>query len=154
MDEHMFSSKVEQQTDTYTVTFYNGNVKYIEDTVTAGQPVNKPEIDPVRVGYNFAGWYRDSSCTIRHVFSEAVNGDISLYASWVHRTYHVRFDACEFAHPSTQVVVHGTYVLEPDVSYPGYIMEGWYTDETYTNRYNFNTKVTGPLCLYAKWIPL
>ncbi len=38
---------------------------------------------PERDGYSFAGWYKDSACTIAWIFSEdAVPGDITLYAKW------------------------------------------------------------------------
>lgn len=46
----------------------------------------------------------------------------------------------------------GTTVSEPDVSYRvGYFVDGWYTDETYTNAYDFEVPVTGPMVLYAHW---
>ena len=33
----------------------------------------------------------------------------------------------------------------------GYIFQGWYTEATYINQWNFNTVVPGDMTLYAKW---
>ena len=38
---------------------------------------------PIRDGYAFVGWYRDSACTIAWNFAaNTVTGDITLYAKW------------------------------------------------------------------------
>ena len=39
-----------------------------------------------------------------------------------------------------------------DLSAPGYIFLGWYTDEAGTQEYDFNSLVKGGFTLYAKWI--
>ena len=33
----------------------------------------------------------------------------------------------------------------------GYTFIGWYTDKDYKNKYDFNTKITSDITLYAKW---
>ena len=38
---------------------------------------------PVRAGYNFGGWYKESACTTPWNFaSDVVNSDVTLYAKW------------------------------------------------------------------------
>ena len=134
----------------YPVIFYTGKVHYLEETVSAGQTVNEP-LPPTRDGYDFTGWYQDEAGTQPYGFSAPINHETRLYAGWKLKSHVVRFEACGPANPTTQVALHGSLASEPDVYYSGYLLDGWYTEADYINRYNFNTKVTGPLCLYAKW---
>ena len=41
-------------------------------------------------------------------------------------------------------------VVDPNVG--SFTFEGWYTEETLENKYDFNTPITNDLTLYAKWI--
>jgi uncharacterized repeat protein (TIGR02543 family) len=53
---------------------------------------------------------------------------------------------------TTQTVKDGAQVSKPyDPSNSGYTFEGWYTDSTFKNAYDFRTPVKGDLDLYAKW---
>ena len=68
-----------------TVTF---NVDGEETTVSAmnGKKVAKPEA-PVKEGYTFIGWYKDSSYNEVYNFDvEVVKGDLTLYARFVETT--------------------------------------------------------------------
>ena len=53
----------------------------VVSTVADGEPVAKPD-DPVREGYDFAGWYTDEACTVAYDFAAPVEGDMTLYAKW------------------------------------------------------------------------
>lgn len=49
--------------------------------------------------------------------------------------------------------VHGAKVAEPNAPVKqGYTFAGWFTNTACENAYNFNTKLTGSLTLYAKWV--
>lgn len=51
------------------------------------------------------------------------------------------------------LVMEGASVSEPE-SIPvrdGYVFSGWYTDEAYTQRYDFTQPVENSMTLYAKW---
>ena len=52
---------------------------------------------------------------------------------------------------SDVTVTSGSTVSAPAVSYVGYTLEGWYTEDTHTNKYEFETEVTTDLNLYANW---
>jgi uncharacterized repeat protein (TIGR02543 family) len=53
---------------------------------------------------------------------------------------------------TTQTVKDGAQVSKPyNPSNSGYTFEGWYTDSTFKNAYDFRTPVKGDLDLYAKW---
>ncbi len=54
-----------------------------------------------------------------------------------------------------QEIVAGDKVERPaDPTLSGYTFGGWYTDDTYTVAYDFDTPVTEDLWLYAKWEPV
>ena len=51
-----------------------------------------------------------------------------------------------------QYVFPGGTVSKPaDPARSGYAFDGWYTENTYENPYDFHAAVTGSLTLYAKW---
>ena len=54
--------------------------------------------------------------------------------------------------PEEKNVGKGTAVSEPSTpTREGYTFEGWYTDQRFTNKYDFVTLVTEDITLYAKW---
>ena len=62
----------------------------------------------------------------------------------------------EPSHTDTWLVVSGGKIVEPVYSAPvreHYTVEGWYTDASRTNAYDFNTAVTENKTLYAGWTP-
>ena len=46
-----------------------------------GDKLTNPET-PVKDGYTFAGWYKDSACTQAWDFETGIPGDMTLYAKW------------------------------------------------------------------------
>ena len=79
----------------YTVTFDSaGGSAVTAQTIEAGQKATKPA-DPTKAGYDFKGWTLNGSA---YDFNSAVNGDITLVATWeqqqvVPTTYTVSFAA-------------------------------------------------------------
>ena len=79
----------------YTVTFdSNGGSAVTAQSIEAGQKATKPA-DPTKDGYDFKGWTLNGSA---YDFNTAVNGDITLVATWeqqqvVPTTYTVSFAA-------------------------------------------------------------
>lgn len=71
------------------------------------------------------------------------------------KRYTVTFDANgkDAAMPDSQRVKEGKVATEPSTKpqCKGYTFAGWYTDEAYTQAYDFSTPVTADLTLYAKW---
>ena len=49
--------------------------------VEKGNAVSEPAA-PVKDGFEFEGWYKDSALTIPYDFSEKVSGNLTLYAKW------------------------------------------------------------------------
>ncbi len=52
----------------------------------------------------------------------------------------------------TQTVPDGGKAVQPeDPAQEGYTFDGWFTDSSFTQKYDFNTPVKGNIDLYAKW---
>ncbi len=71
------------QTAVFSVSFdSNGGSAVSSRTAESGSKISKPS-DPVRDGYTFVGWYKDSALTQAWNFnSDSVTSNITLYAKW------------------------------------------------------------------------
>lgn len=67
-------------------------------------------------------------------------------------TFAVTFDTKGGSTVPVQNILNGQQAAEPaDPTKTGYTFDGWYTEETCTNPYDFDTPVKNALTLYAKW---
>jgi len=67
----------------YSVKFdSNGGTEIPYKNVVQGGKVPKVK-DPVKEGYEFAGWYTDKSLTKEYNFSNTVTKNFTLYAKWI-----------------------------------------------------------------------
>lgn len=76
---------------------YEGGVAPQEQELASGAVATKPSVDPVREGYDFAGWYTSDGggATLAGSawdFSTPLVADVVLYAAWTPHTYTVEFD--------------------------------------------------------------
>ncbi len=105
-----------------------------------------------KTGYTLDGWYTDKDCTTAYDFSSKVTGDITLYAKWNINSYTVSFDSNGGSSVATQSATYNTAASKPaDPSKTGFTFAGWFTDKDGKNAYDFSSKVTGAITLYAKW---
>jgi len=98
-------------------------------------------------------WYRDAAGTIPASEEDLTDIDaaITLYARPGSRT--VAFESNGGSAVETQTVRYGTAAARPeDPAKDGFVLEGWYTEENLTNRYDFSTPVTENMTLYANWL--
>lgn len=141
----------------YTVNFVTNGGSRIDDiSILENSRLIKPE-DPILNCYDFIGWYIDRNLTNKYDFNEPVSGNLTLYAKWASN------DACTKYHKVTYIynngsndytinVKNGEYLTMPNnPTLNCYSFSGWYTNSSYSNRYNFNRPVTSDLTLYAKW---
>lgn len=109
--------------------------------------------DPVRAGYQFAGWV-DAFGNVYHAGDElSVKADITLTAQW-NKLVTVHFDLCGHggAGVPDQTFVSGGKASEPaSPKEDGWVFGGWYTERSCQYRFNFDGAVTGDITLYAKW---
>ena len=140
--------------ETFTVTFNTvGGSSVSNATVSSGNTIAAPA-DPTKSGYNFVGWYSDSSYTNKWQFTTPVRSNITLYAKWEAQIakYTVSFDSNGgSAVTSVQVNDGDTVAVPADPTKSGYNFVGWYSDSTYTNKWQFSTPVRSNITLYAKW---
>lgn len=147
------------QKDEYTFTFdvnYEGGNNRV-DTVKAGYRANYYAAR--RSGYTLKGWYTDKDYKKEFDFSVKIEQDYTVYALWekkgnaVDVTFHYNYDKC-FA-PVTVNGEEGKVVdpqTIPDPKRLGYEVEGWYTDQKCTDKWDMtNDVLKGDIDLYAKY---
>jgi len=131
--------------ETYQVTLIaDGNTTIVECNY-----LETPDIlDPVKVGYDFAGWYLDLNFTERY-FNQPLTGDITLYALFESQVYtidlmilgeHYDYLYCE----------PGSTPTLPDIVVPGYEFEGWYTNSSFASVYT-PSAINNDIILYGKY---
>ena len=82
--------------------------------------------DPVRTGYDFAGWRTKDGSAVSDDY--AVPGDIDeleFSASWDVRQYHISFSANGGEGGTTSLLEFGSGIKPPEVSRTGYDLMGW-----------------------------
>ncbi len=148
----------------YTVTFDStGGSEVITKTieVTYGEPLGDMPV-PKREGYVFLGWYDalvggkcygDSDGKSTSPYDKDVS--ITLYAQWAEAPSRmVYFNTYGGTMTGPVEVLHklNTPIAKPDnPTKPGHTFNGWYTDNTFTQAWNFDDWVTGELRLCAGW---
>lgn len=118
-------------------------------------------------GYRFDGWTSDSGSfedaeAEKTIFTMPAE-DITVTANWKKRysgggsssttaTYTVTFNTQGGSEISSVKVKKNATADKPaDPTKEGYAFEGWFTDKDCTTAYDFDTKVTKDITLYAKW---
>ena len=77
-----YSSGDGNMENAYRVLFNDGaTTLYVVTDLSAGDKLTKPE-DPVKDGYTFAGWHKDTACTQAWDFNDGITGSMTLYAKW------------------------------------------------------------------------
>ncbi|MBR6608978.1 MAG: InlB B-repeat-containing protein [Oscillospiraceae bacterium] len=134
---------------TYIVTFDSDGGSAVEaQTINEGNKVTKPA-DPTKEGYTFKGWFNGEN---EYNFDTAVTAPITLKAKWEENapaTYTVTFDSDGGSAVEAQTINEGNKATKPaDPTKEGYTFKGWFNGET---EYDFDTAVTAPITLKAKW---
>ena len=138
--------------NTYTVSFYHNNEKYVEDQkVNYGESAVKPSIDPTKEDYNFSGWVIKGTNN-KYDFTSTVTKDIELESSFTAKpTYTVTFKIGNEV-ILTENVIEGHKVTSKEAPYKkGYLFDKWYSDEGLTIENNFDEKIMGNKTIYGKY---
>ena len=99
----------------------------------------------------FLGWYTDAKCTTKFDFSKPIVTDTVLYGKWTqvyHVTYMVNGEKAYRTGVMAGEVV--TDVFTPEIP-EGYDFDGWFVDDKFVNKFDFNTPLTQNFVLYAKF---
>ena len=138
--------------NTYTVSFYHNNEKYVEDQkINYGESAVKPSIDPTKEDYNFSGWVIKGTNN-KYDFTSKVTKDIELESSFTAKpTYTVTFKIGNEV-ILTENVIEGHKVTSKEAPYKkGYLFDKWYSDEGLTIENNFDEKIIGNKTIYGKY---
>ncbi|WP_296332263.1 leucine-rich repeat protein [uncultured Treponema sp.] len=108
-------------------------------------------------GYDFWGWSSYNYPYIKYKGDYVICDDMQSVAAWKAKSYTVTFEANEPTkgkNSSTNTYDYDSLIeWPPSVSKEGYKLEGWYLDEAFKQKWNFETDVVkGDMTLYAKWI--
>lgn len=107
---------------------------------------------PTVEGYTFDGWYADAAYTTEFDFTQPITGDTTIYAKWTANDYYVSFVTEHGDPPTSQNVKYNGTAKDPGkLTEEGYTFIGWYTDATYSKKFDFSTPITGDTKVYAKW---
>ena len=138
---------------TYTVTVSSqGSILSTVEDVREGSIINTPT-PPTRDGYDFGGWYKESSFDELWAFdTDTVGADTTLYAKWI-KTYTVSFNSQGSVISTLEKVPEGSTINAPTPpTRDGYNFVNWYGEATFDTVWDFDTSITQDLTLYAKWV--
>ncbi len=142
---------------THIVSFNTGGGSAVEEQeVRHGETAVEPP-EPARIGYAFAGWFKDTAFTDPWDFNEdRVTESITLHARWAANNYEVTFDANGGDEPSftsKTVTYDSAYGELPVAVREGYTFAGWFTDPEGGIEITADDRVSiaGDHTLYAHW---
>lgn len=139
----------------YIVSFetYGGNV--INDTaITYNHLVNQPA-NPVKTGYQFDKWYKDSLYITTWNFDTAlVTANTVLYAKWVALSYNIHFETNGGSPINDTVILYNDHINRPaNPTKNELLFDGWFKKSDFSVIWDFkNDVITANTTIYAKWI--
>ena len=137
----------------YTVQFVSEHGSFADQTIEHGKPIDTDKLTiPEVEGYTFDGWYTDDTYSTEFDFTQPIKRNTTVYAKWTAKDYEVSFITEHGNAPTSQNVTYNGTAKDPGtLTAEGYTFDGWYTDDTYTTKFNFSTPITGDTKVYAKW---
>lgn len=137
----------------YTVKFVSDHGSFADQTIEYGETIktDKLTIPPVE-GYTFDGWYADKAHETKFDFTKPITSNTTVYAKWTAKDYEVSFITEHSDAPDSQNVPYNETAKDPGkLKAEGYTFDGWYTDDTYSTKFDFTQPITGDTKVYAKW---
>lgn len=137
----------------YTIKFVSEHGSFADQTIEHGKPIDTDKLTiPEVEGYTFDGWYADKDHNTKFDFTQPIKSNTTVYAKWTAKDYKVSFITEHSDAPASQNVPYNETAKDPGkLSAEGYTFDDWYTDATYTTKFDFNTPITGDTKVYAKW---
>ncbi|MDE7263509.1 MAG: InlB B-repeat-containing protein [Anaeroplasmataceae bacterium] len=136
--------------NTYSVTFYNGNVVWSTKIVEYNTSVVFPAA-PTKTGYTFKGWSTNKDVYTPFDETTKITGNTSLFAYFDINKFTVKFidgDVIE----TQSIEYNSTAAIPADPIRAGYIFKGWSTSQNTLVLFNPDTKITKDTNLYAYFV--
>ena len=116
----------------------------------------RPDPDPKRTHYQFAGWYKEKELKTEWDFDkDLIYGHTTIYAKWTPNIYKLKFETNGGSKLDSIDVEYGTLIPEEKLATKkeGYYVAGWYRDETFTQPFDVTKDFVDKdnLVLYARW---
>ena len=121
-------------------------------TIDRGGKFTAPA-DPSKENHTFAGWYNGDEKFDFDADTTNAPNVLELVAKWEKSKYTVKF-VSDYGSFADQTIEHGKLIETDKLTIPeveGYTFDGWYTDDTYSTKFDFSTPITGDTKVYAKW---
>ncbi len=136
----------------YTVSFVSDEDITLPENITGdyGSSIKLPEL-PEKTGYT-GKWVLDD----KEITEITLTEDITVKAIYTINSYTVTFISDDEI-ISKSIVNFGSKFAEPNISNKdGYQLDGWYLDQTFLNKWNFETDTISDrdITLYAKWLKI
>lgn len=121
-------------------------------TIDRGGKFTEPAA-PSKENHTFAGWYNGDEKFDFDADTTNAPNVLELVAKWDINQYTVQFvsDHGSFAE---QTIEHGKPIDTDKLTIPqveGYTFDGWYTDDTYSTKFDFTQPIKRNTTVYAKW---
>ncbi len=105
-----------------------------------------------REGYEFEGWYIDSSFATKFNSNKMPGRDITLYAKWKELKYTISFETYSRDKINPIQFDEGAEIVLPaNPTLTGYDFGGWYLDEDCTKPFEMTIMPKKDIKLYARW---
>lgn len=137
----------------YTVKFVSNYGSFDDQTIEHGKPIDTAKLTiPEVEGFTFDGWYTDKTYNTEFDFTKPITSNTTVYAKWTAKDYEVSFITEHGDAPASQNVPYNGTAKDPGkLTAEGYTFDDWYTDATYSTKFDFGTPITGDTKVYAKW---
>ncbi|MDO4941155.1 MAG: InlB B-repeat-containing protein [Erysipelotrichaceae bacterium] len=158
-----FDTKITSDVDLYakwvelhTVTFHDG-ANSTSVLVEDGAVLANDQFPTLtKENYEVDGWYYDNETFTQKYSNDVFNDDDDLYVKWVQTRFSVEFhymdgDEEKIAY---QGVDKGDKAIAPNIDdLEGYAIAGWYEEDTFETKWDFDTPITADQKLYGKLVP-
>jgi uncharacterized repeat protein (TIGR02543 family) len=140
---------------TFTVLFDSrGGSEVSSQTVQSNAIIVPPNVS--KEGHTLEGWFTsvNGGATLENkwnFFSDRVNFDFTLYASWTVNQYTITFNTNDGVPIQTQTNNFASTLSIPSATKVGHTFDGWFTDVELTQALVLTTMPASNLSLYAKW---
>lgn len=148
----LYANMIDETIPMVTVTYHIDN-QITTRQIEKGSVLAKPQ-DPTKNGFTFKGWSTSSSSYTSYSFTEPVNAALELYAYFEINQYTIQFSVQNNIIETQKINYLETAKIPSSPNITGYLFEGWFTDQTFKNEFDFNTKITSSMTLYAKLTPI